>query len=1089
MLRIVEGGFASIAYSEIKEDIRKAAEANKRVYLIVPEQQSVMAEKEIMAELDPSSALYFEVTNFTRLANTVYRSLGGIAAEYSDKGKEALIMWRTLTELSPFISLTGGAEVNTGMVEKALAAVGEMKSIGAVPDELMALSERRVLDSNLRLRTKLTDISRIMALYKKLLNEKYTSAGDECERLSAKLAENPDFFAGACFYLSGFTSFTEPQYRVLSELMRTAEVTVHLTVSRVDYESFEYTELVRTKERLLRAADKVGCEKYILRREAISGARDPLLIEAGSLLWRSFGEIDNNSLQNTASLRIFEARDPYEECDFVASDIKRKIMAGAAYRDIAIVARDVKKYLGILDTSLTNADIPHFISQKKDIASFEAVKLIYTAFSAVESGFAREDVVSYAKCKLSGIDAEACDDFELYTETWGITKERLTDGIAWNMNPNGYGKAPKNSGKILLGLADTRERLIDPLKKFSENLAEAKTVKEHATALVLFLTDISLEDRICDQVALLRELGESDAADENGRLWQIVCDALDSLVEVLGDTEINTTGFLSQLKVVLSEADIGRIPAFYDEVTVGSADMIRLSEKKEVYLIGVNAGEFPRSAAGSAYFTERDREMLAALGLATDEDGDIPYARELFFFSRAFSAATDGVTLSYSTRNEALTAVHRADVIDRIMKITGEKVRPIAISEMSEAERIYFPAVAMEFVGKEDVRRALCDSGYVREIEIAEKKIENADKSLTHVAADEIYPGDIALTQTRIEAYIDCPFAYYLKYNLRISENERAEFDARNIGTFMHAILENFFSDLRGRGISAGDTDEDTRRELVMAAAKEYLDGVIDEKSSSKRTSLLLDRLCRAALPVVDGLCDELRGCDFSPEFFELKIDRDDPALPDPAEFTDKDGKRAYIYGSIDRVDTYSSEGDVYVRVIDYKTGAKSFSPTDLDEGRNLQMFLYLKAIVDTDNESFKNKLGVKDGGRIIPAGVIYVKTDMSDVTVSSDDPDAERSAIAKNQARRGMILNEPESIEAMNKAYLPVKFTKNGAPDARYEKYLYTREGWNELGEKISAKIGEIQDRMRSGDITLAKKKDSHCESCKFKPICRRPD
>lgn len=1091
MLRIIEGGFYSSAYEEVKKEIHALVKERKKVYLIVPEQQAVIAEKELLGELPEYAPLCFEVTNFTRLANTVYRNLGGISGEYADKGKEALIMWRTLTELSPFLSIITGNEINSGMVEKALSAVAEMKSISATPEELASLAENESIKANARLIDKLNDISKIMTLYNRLVEEKYANAGDECEKLAEKLSLNPDFFRECHMFVSGFTSFTEPQYKVLSELMKSSRLSVHLVISKLTSDFFEFSEIKKTRERILHLADRAGIEKKLVRSEAKISGISPLLSEACSLLWRNFGKIDNDSLQNPSEeLRIFEACDPYEECDFIASDIKRRLMRGALQKDFAIVARDAEKYSGIIDASLDAAGISYFISKRKDIYSYEAVKLIFTAYSAIESGFEREDVISYAKCGLSGISREACDEFELYTDVWQITKLRFTDGIFWNMNPDGYStRRSAQTDEMLLRIDKTRHTVIDPLVCFGEEIREAKTVREHALALVKFLTDIGLEAKIEEQSINLYKLSETEAAKENEGLWKIICDSLDSVVEVLGENEINTRGFLSQLKVILSEADIGRIPAFSDEVTVGSADMLRLSDKKHVYIIGVNNGEFPRSAPSSSYFSERDKSVLLNLGLCADADTDIPYARELFFFSRAFASAKESVTLSYSVRSEALGSVSKADVIDRISSMTENKITPVKIADIPCLDKIYFPSMALEFIGREDVRDALCDSGFAREVEISSGSIENSSCSLNSDTAKIIYPGDIALTQTRIESYVNCPFAYYLKYNIKLSENERAGFDSRNIGTFIHAILENFFAELSERGESTADVTEEKKQDMVERAAKKYLSEIIDSNSpEKKRTEVLLDRLCRAAMPVVDGLCDELRGCDFVPRFFELKIGNEDENLPRPASFTIDEGNKAYVYGSIDRVDTYKHGDDVYVRVIDYKTGAKTFSPSDIDEGKNLQMFLYLKAIADTDNEAFRKRLGVGDKGQIIPAGVIYVKTDMSDVTIPKDDEAAERAEIEKKQERRGMLLDDIISISAMNKSYIPVKYKKNGEPDARTQKYLYTYDGWEELGEKISNKIGEVTSDMKCGNISLTSKtKDSPCEYCSFKPICRK--
>ena len=357
MLRLIEGGLSSVAYENIKEEIKKLTNLGKRVFLLVPEQQAVIAERDIMDTLPPSASLTFEVTNFTRLANTVYRNLGGLAGEYSTKAKEALIMWKTLSELSPFLKMTSGSEINTGMVEKALAAVSELKSISATPDELSAIAENECIKKDGRLSSKLADITKIMSLYTKLLEEKYTSASDECARLGAKLKENTEFLSNAYFFISGFTSFTEPQYTVIGELIKRCTVSVHLALSKRNYEAFEFSEIIKTKSRLISIADKASAEKRIERYDTPIQAKNPLLVEACDLLWRSFARADANSvIENRDALRIFEAKDPYDECDFIAADIKRRVMAGASYSDFAIIARDAKKYDGILDASLDNAE-------------------------------------------------------------------------------------------------------------------------------------------------------------------------------------------------------------------------------------------------------------------------------------------------------------------------------------------------------------------------------------------------------------------------------------------------------------------------------------------------------------------------------------------------------------------------------------------------------------------------------------------------------------------------------------------------------------------------------------------------------------
>ncbi len=1091
MLRIIQGGLFSAAYEELKKEIRELTLKKKRIYLIAPEQQAVTAESEFIGFLPDAAPLTFEVTNFTRLANTVYRGRGGIAAEYSSSGKEALIMWKTLRELSPYLKMTEGCrEISNGLVARALSACSEIKNLSLTPEELAEAAKSSSLSRERRLCEKLGDLSKIITLYSELLGEKYTSSEDDCERLAKILAESKELLCDAVFYVTGFTSFTKPQIAVLSSLMERTSVSVHLTLSSHTEDFFEFSELKATKAELLSAANKKGTEREVKKCEGRRVGANPQVSEITDLLWRSFGKIDNSSLQNIEnSIKLYEASDPYEASSFIAADIKRAVMAGARYSDFAVISRDVAEYSGIIDSELANADIPCFISRRTDISQYEAIKLIYTAFSAVRSGFARNNVLTYAKCRLSGISAEACDEFELYVEKWQIDKGQFTAGAEWSMSPRGYdGGLGDDNTEALARISRTRHALIDPLKAFSEALRGANTVRDYARVLVSFLTGIGLEKKLSEKAKLLSELGEECAAEENGILWQTICHALDDMVDVLGDTEIGTHDFENQLKVILSEANIGKLPSYRDVVTVASADTARLSEKQHIYLLGVNAGEFPANGRPSSYFSDRDRSLLSSLGIISEDSG-IASARELFFFSRAMAVAKGSVSLISFTRDAAYASTAAAAVMSRITDITDGAVRSVRISSLPLISRIYSPEAALSLSSSPEVRRALLDAGYGHELEVSERDIENLNARLGEGVRSLIYTGELSLTQSKINQYLDCPFAYFLNTGIRLSENGRAEFDARNIGTFIHAILESFFVELKESGRRAADTTAEERSEMVRRAAERY----IDEKTSgagaiTSRTNIIIDRIHKASLPIIDGLCDELADCEYQPEFFELKISKDSTALPSPAVFELEGGGTADVHGIIDRVDIYKSGKDVYVRVIDYKTGSKSFSPSDIDEGRNLQMFLYLKAIVETDKEEFRKALGVGDGGRIIPAGVIYIKPDINDVTVSDNNAEAERDAIMKVQTRSGMILDDAESIGAMSARYIPVKFTKSGEPYKASRENLYTLEGWDRLNEKIAEQIRSVSRRMTDGELFALGEPDSEvCERCKFKSICRK--
>ena len=1098
MLTLYEGGFTSLVHDDIMKKIASAVNGGKRVFLFVPEQQTLSAEAEACNILPPSAALSFEVTNFTRFTNTAFRALGGISGEYITSAKKALVMWGVLTELSPLLAITRGSKnIGAGTVARALQAVGELAAFGISPDELKA-SEKQISKEDSRLKSKLTDLSLIYSLYKSKLSEKYADLTDDLCGLAEKLTRDGSYLEGAEIYIEGFTSFTEPQYALIRAMMRCADVSVALTVKKAAKSSFEYTELVETERRLTGIARKEGADVKLLASDAKSQEYHPVLSEVCELFWRNDGKIDNDSLQILANepnlIRIFEAATPFDECDFIAADIKRRVMQGESFRDFAIIARGLDSYRGILDTSLVKAGIPHFMSSPKSINSFEAIKLISTAYSAIVRHFAAAEVLTYAKCGLIGADRDECDLFELYVTKWNITGRRFTDGLMWNMNPRGYEALAEGDSEKLIRINEIRSKIIDPLYNFSVRSSEAGTVREHAEALLDFLIELDLEERLNERARELVALGETDAAEQNSRLWRIICDSLDTVVDALGDLPADAESFINQLSVVFSDANMGSIPSYHDEVSIGQADMARFNDKKHVYLIGVNAGEFPRTVSDTSYFTDRDKAALARLGLGVTPDLDVKNARELYSFSRSFSFAKRSVTLTYSTKTASLGSSLPAEIISRIGEITCGAVSPTAISDLPIMEKIYSPELALENLGKATrneksaIEQVLRDSEYSDVLAVSEGKLENDEVTIDEEAVGIIIGRDIYLSQTKIDRYLKCPFKYFGSAFLGLDENEKAEINQLVVGNFIHSVLENVFNSVINDGRSISGLSEEERENITSRSAREYIESELGGVGSAKN-EVIIDRIRRVAKPIVEGLCDEFANCRFTPAHCELHIDSYRADTPNSIVYNTEDGKhRVIIGGYIDRVDTLKLGDDVYVRVVDYKTGIKRFSLDDVKEGENLQMLLYLKSIVETENPEFRKRLGVGDGGQIIPAGIVYVKTSVADVTIDSPSDELAVKEVKASFERLGASLDSPESLSAMNPDFTPMaKSSRKNEPPTPL---TYTMEGWEQINKDMENAVLSVAKEITGGHIAAKPKANGTafhpCKDCQYKFICR---
>ena len=1109
MLKIYRGGFHVDLHGKLKEEIENRIRLGKTVYLVVPEMETLIAEEVAMREYPPEAPRFFEVTNFTRLANTVFRKKGGLATDSYDKTAKALLMWRALSEAMPLLSENTKSDITPGMVERSLRAMSEMEQLGLNKESLLSVADDERITENARLSGKLADLIHTLKFYGELLTEDGSLPSDLL-RMAKMLREDASLFSDATFYFEGFTSFTEPQLQILSHLIRRTEVTVALRLPKHQSNNFEYTETRNTAEVLKTLATKHGVTTRPFVLDTNRMIKNDALLLLSKYLWVQNVKFDKESLQNLGDgLRIFSARTPYEECSFVANDIARRVReTGAKYSDFAIVARDIDIYKESLSSALRESGIAAFISREIPITSFQGVKLIDLAFRAIFSHFNRGDVIAYAKCGLFGLTREETDTFEMYVDTWNIHSGAFLSEDAFSANPAGYTeRISKSAGETIATVQKAREKIITPLVMLKEDTAKVQSVREHAHALVDFLLEIDLQGRLADQAEHLKAMGEDTMSYEVAKLWRTIVGVLDKVVEVLDDFRIDARGFCSLLNIAFSSIKVGRLPESQDEVTLGSANSLRLYNKKHIYLIGVNNGEFPANVSDGSYFTERERETLREVGLATEPPAQIRCAKEQFFFTRAFLSASDSVTLLFTEKNASFKSTPPSPVITSILEATRvvdtedenkrvialipvQKIDTLPLISRVETIRGAVDALALSHTDEEEkaIYNALYRVGEGDLASLSRMPIFNASLSLSGELAKEIFPETLDLTQARLESFASCPLHHFLRYVLALGEMREVKFDALDIGNMVHGILESFFAKAKENQVDFSTYDTEGLHDEVSSIAEEYLKriGFYSDNTPAKRIHTA-KRITESAVTIISSLLDELSSSKYLPAFFELKIERNRIDAPSPHMVEADDGVKVYIYGTIDRVDTYQNGDEVFVRVMDYKTGTKTFSPSDLAEGKNLQMFLYLASLLESKN--FRTKLGVREDGALIPGGVIYVQTalDAKEMPDENFDPIL---TLSQSQKRSGMILWEEDSVGAMHPDFLPVTRKKDGDVDARSADRIYSREGFTDLMETVDGAIRRIAHDMREGVISatpLKGKSAETCERCPYRAVCRK--
>ena len=257
----------------------------------------------------------------------------------------------------------------------------------------------------------------------------------------------------------------------------------------------------------------------------------------------------------------------------------------------------------------------------------------------------------------------------------------------------------------------------------------------------------------------------------------------------------------------------------------------------------------------------------------------------------------------------------------------------------------------------------------------------------------------------------------------------------------------------------------------------------------SKRLNHLYARLKRLALLLARNIIKEFKDSDFYPAYFEMKLNGNG-ASPAPLTFTLNDGTKVSISGVVDRVDIYKTEGKVYVRIVDYKTGSKKFDLADLKYGVNTQMLLYLYTICRNASYSFKEDINALEG-TIEPSGIIYLSSSFSDLNCTDyQEPEAIEEEVEKKLLRSGILLDDEDILGAMNhslsSSFLPgISRTSTGKLSG---KTLISRQKFDDIYNELETVIIKLATELNNGSINARplKSKNSPCEYCTSKPICR---
>ena len=1059
------------ARAEIYNRIAADAAEGRRAYLIVPDQKALLAESALMRCLPKSAALLVDAVGFSRLANLVCRRYGSLTYRYASEGAKVVTMYRAVKKLRPHLRIFGG-ELQNGTLHALCTLMGEFRACAIRSDELSAAADDL---GSAPLADKLRDLSLLYTEYESLLHENFAEQADDLDTLCDLLRAH-DFFDGASVYIDSFISFTKQEMTAISHMLsRGVRVTIALPFCRT---GAHMAECADTRKKLLSLCAKLSTQ---FDEEYITEDAPAALQFAKENLW-DFAASDRFDTDTRGVLEVVECADKNEEAQLALREIFHAVESGHAYSDIAIIARDAESYTGTLDRALTRCGIPFFFSKKTSAEILPLTKLILSALSLYVYNFKQSDVAAYIKTGLCGLSNDECDLFEEYIDRWNICgRQRYLDGEAFTMSGKGY-TSEVTDKEVLACINDIKERIAAPLARLCDSLDGAKTVREFAAAVFTYLTEMQIRERSVDP-SFSVYFGTDKTADAI-RLWNITMEALDTLVDAAGDERTTAADFSGLIHLLFSAINLAEIPTSMDQVMIGSADTVRIDERKIIILLGAVEGVFPAPVSESPTLGESERQQLKQIGITLSQDLRLRSARELYHFVRTMDFATERVTLSYYRADADGRKCEPSFAITRLRHLFPA-LCSYTYGALSPIDKLFYSASAVDAIGRYDADTEAILSTvltprrmYTPPLRDA-RKLGNAYAVLTPKTAKAILGRDMRLSQSKIDCYSECHLRHFMQYILALEDTAPFEFNPANTGTFVHSVLENFLKHAKDTGRRIADyTSEELEKLAASLCAAETEKILRSANGGSARMLCFFERMRRNLTLILQNLVAEFQNTAFEPFLQEYSIGANGHQ---PLTVSLNDGGSVSLNGIADRVDIYKADGKVYLRIADYKTGKKPFSESDLAKGKNLQLLIYLFSLCHVADKRFFDLVGVTSTADILPAGATYFVVKAPRIGLDTPPKEDMTAAAADALERKGFIFSADALADAIDRS-----------ADKQFSKKLVAKDDaqTEALFETVKNSIANVANSMRAGNIDAmhtACGNDSPCRYCAYLHICRK--
>lgn len=1093
-------------YEEIMQ--RAAEEPGRNFLIIVPDQFTMQTQKDLVMRSDRDGILNIDVLSFGRLSHRILEEVGTKEMPVLDDTGKSLVLQKVAADLKEQLPAMGSLLHKQGYIHEVKSAISEFMQYGISTqdmDKLITSAQKRGA-----LAMKLKDLKTLYRGFQDYIRDHFITTEETLDVLRRSLSKSK-ILKGSVVVFDGFTGFTPIQNRLIQELMRVCAetiVTVTIGVGEDPYKMDGEQKLFHLSKKTVADLEKLAAEAEVERGEDlfVKGgpnrfAKAPALHYLEQNLFRYQYEPYAGEQQE---IHMFEALSPREEVHQTALYIRHLIREqGMTYRDIAVVIGDLEGYASYVETEFGQLEIPCFLDRTRGIVLNPMIEYIKSALQLYIKDFSYDTVFHFLRSGMADISREEIDELENYVIRTGArgyrTYSRLFTRRTEELQGNVEGSEQAEE-KTMERLNRIRQQFMDAVEIL--HMGSREKAGDYVSHLYDFLEQNQVQQKLLNYQQQFEKEGDLSRAREYAQIYRLVMDLLDQVYELLGEEEISRQEFADILEAGFGEITVGTIPQNVDRIVVGDMERTRLKQVKVLFFLGVNDGNIPKNASKGGIISDMDREFLIESGTEM-----APSPRQQMYIQRLYlylnmTKPSEQLYLSYAKVNSEGKGIRPSYLIDTVRKLfpamsveypqnrsrleqiegrqegaryLAEELREYVEGTLPEEERQDFYLMYRAYEADPEGRDRLTAAAFRR----------YKESGLSRIVARALYGRQLENSVSRLETYAACACRHFLQYGLSLQEREEFGFEASDMGTVYHAVLENFAGKLAESNLTWWDFTENFAakavKESVEAYAATYGETVL---YSSARNEYAITRMSRILTRTVLTLQKHLKQGSFQPDDYELSFRFAEDL--DSIHVDLSEDEKMHLQGRIDRIDVSEDAEHVYVKVIDYKSGNRKFDLAALYYGLQLQLVVYMNAAMEMESRKHPDK-------EIVPAALLYYHIDdpTIETPVELTDEQINEQILAKLRMN-GVVNSDPGVVERLDRymqdksVVIPVEKKKDGSFSARSG--VLSREEMQLISSYVDAKIRSIGREILDGKIAAnpyEKGNEEACTYCAYKKVC----